>query len=212
MTASRRSHAATDDSMRIRVPVVISAPHVHLTAELIEELFCDRYHLHVRSPLAQPQQFAAEESVSLIGPRGRISNVRIIGPPRFENQIELPHSAALALGIDAPVRESGMLAGTPGITIEGPRTRATLENGVIRALRHIHMSPEIAEPLALKDHDRIDVVGEGDWQAPLFENVVVRVAPGFQLELHVDADEGAAKGLRAGDLVFLGRVGRRATP
>ncbi len=201
-------HSAAYDSRRIRVPVVVSTPHVHLTAELIEELFCDKYHLHVRSVLSQPQQFAAEESVSLVGPRGRITNVRIIGPPRSENQVELPNSAALALGIDAPIRESGALAGTPGITIEGPRTRATLESGVIRALRHIHMSPEDAEPLELKDHDRIDVVSETDWHAPLFEDVAVRVAPGFQLELHVDSDEAAARGLRAGDMVLLGRVGR----
>ena len=208
---SAASSSAADDSNRIRVPVVISAPHVHLTAELIEELFCDKYHLHVRSPLSQPLQFAAEESVSLIGPRGRISNVRIIGPPRSENQIELPHSAALALGIDAPIRESGALAGTPGITIEGPRTRATLESGVIRALRHIHMNRDFAEQLELQDHDRIDVVSIRDLPAPLFEDVVVRVAPGFQLELHVDADEAAARGLRMGDYVFLGRArGRRA--
>jgi len=209
---SASSSLATNVGNRIRVPVVISAPHVHLTAELIEELFCDKYHLHVRSPLSQPQQFAAEESVSLIGPRGRISNVRIIGPPRSENQVELPSSAARALGIDAPIRESGSLAGTPGITIEGPRTRATLESGVICALRHVHMSPEDAEPLELKDHDRIDVVSENDLHAPLFQDVVVRVAPGFQLELHIDADEGAAKGLRAGDIVFLGRAGGRQAP
>lgn len=203
--------SAPDDGTRMRVPVVILAAHVHLTAELIEELFCDKYHLHVRSALAQPLQFAAEESVSLIGPRGRISHVRIIGPARSENQVELPNSAALALGIDAPIRESGALAGTPGITIEGPRTRVTLASGVIRALRHIHMSPEDAEPFELKDHDRIDVVSANDSLTPLFEDVVVRVAPGVQLELHIDADEGAAKGLHAGDIVFLSSAGRRRT-
>lgn len=206
---SRSSHSPADEGTRLRIPVVMSAPHVHLTAELIEELFCDKYRLHVHARASQPQRFAAEEVVTLIGPRGRISNVRIIGPSRPENQIELSSAAASALGIEAPARESGDLAETPGIMIEGPRTRATLRSGVIRALRHIHMSPADADRLEVKDHDRIDVFREGNSPAPLFEDVVVRVAPDYQLELHVDADEGAAKGLREGDAVFVASIGNQ---
>jgi propanediol utilization protein len=199
--------AQAPDAAQIRIPVVISTPHVHLTAALIEELFCDRYRLHVASPLSQPAQFAAEEVVQLIGPAGRLANVRVIGPPRSENQVELSESAARALGINAPARESGDLAGTPGITIEGPRTRARLESGVIRALRHIHMGPEDAGRLHLKDHDRISVAAAAGARAPLFEQVVVRVAPGFQLELHLDIDESVAAGLCAGDSVVVSGAG-----
>ncbi len=203
---SAAARAADSDAAVIRIPIVISTPHVHLTAALIEELFCDRYQLHVRSPLSQPAQFAAEEVVHLIGPSGRLANVRVIGPPRAENQVELSDRAARALGVDAPARESGDLAGTPGITIEGPRTRATLKKGVIRALRHIHMNPEDARRFRLKDHDRVDVaVGPG--APPLFEDVVVRVAPGYQLEFHLDIDESEAAGLHAGDSVALSGAG-----
>ncbi len=201
MSAASRMPAT--GATAIRIPVVVSEPHVHLTAEIIEELFCDKYRLHVLSPASQPLQFAADETVTLIGPRGRIPNVRIIGPPRAENQIELSTAVASALGLEAPARASGDLADTPGITIEGPRTRAVLRSGVIRALRHIHISPADAERFKLKDHDRIDVAREANSPVPLFEGVVVRVAPEYRLELHVDADEAAAQGLRSGDAVFL---------
>ncbi len=186
---------------QIRIPVVISAPHVYLTAEVIEELFCDKYRLHVQSALSQTMQFAAEESVSLVGPRGRLSNVRIIGPPRSANQVELSRSDALTLGSDAPVRESGDLAGTPGILIEGPRTSARLHSGVIRPLPHVHMTPADAARFKVTDHDRIDVVCDNRGRAPLLRNVIVRVSPRFRLELHLDADEGTATGLRSGDYV-----------
>jgi len=196
-------HASPQDRASMRIPVVLSAPHVHLTASVIEELFSDKYRLHVKSPASQPSQFAAEEVVTLIGPRGRLSNIRVIGPPRSHNQVELSGFAAATLGIDAPARASGDLSGTPGIVIEGPRARATLSGGVIRALRHIHMSTTDAARLNIKDEDRVNVVSRALTAEPLFQDVIVRVAPGFQLELHVDAEDGAAAGLRAGDYVFL---------
>ncbi|MGA2708235.1 MAG: PduL/EutD family phosphate acyltransferase [Steroidobacteraceae bacterium] len=188
---------------QVRIPVAISAPHVYLTADVIEELFCDKYRLHVQSPLSQAMQFAAEESVTLIGPRGRISNVRIIGPPRSANQVEVSKSDALTLGIDAPVRESGDLAGTPGILIAGPRASARLHSGVIRPLPHVHMTPADAARFNVKDHDRVDVVSASNGRAALFQKVIVHVSPRFRLELHLNADEGSATGLRSGDYVLL---------
>ena len=195
-------------SEQIRIPVVISAPHVYLTADVIEELFCDNYRLHVQSPLSQAMQFAAEESVTLIGPSGRITNVRIIGPPRSVNQVEVSRSDALTLGIDAPVRESGDLAGTPGILIAGPRASAQLHSGVIRPLPHVHMTPADATRFNVKDHDRIGVLSDNHGRAALFQNVIVHVSPRFQLELHLDADEGTATGLRSGDYVLLSATNR----
>lgn len=198
-------HGSPMDTSEIRVPVAICAAHAHLTPAVIEELFCDMYRLHEHSRLVQPTQYAAEETVTLIGPHGRLSNVRIIGPPRSVNQVELSQKDALTLGIDAPVRKSGDLEGTPGILLEGPRTSVKLERGVICALRHVHMAPLDADRLGLKDQDRIEVFTEGPTRRILFRDVLVRVSPDYQLELHLDADDGSAAGLRSGDYVLLSR-------
>lgn len=199
----------------MRVPVAISAAHVHLTPAVIEQLFCDKYRLHELSRLIQPTQYAARESVTLIGPHGRLSNVRVIGPPRSVNQVELSQADALALGIDAPVRKSGDLEGTPGILIEGPRARVPVAHGVICALRHIHMSPSDADRFGLKDGDRIEVATERHTRRVLFHDVLVRVSADYRLELHLDTDEGAAAGLRSGDYVMLRKAtspGVRSSP
>src|ERR1022692_1584157 len=197
--APRAAPAAAGAS--VLIPVAISARHVHLTEAVIETLFCDKYRLHTHADLAQPGQYAAEESVTLVGPHGRIPHVRIVGPPRSVNQVELSRTDALTLGINAPVRESGDLAGTPGILIEGPRTSARLHSGVIRPLPHVHMTPADAARFKVTDHDRIDVVCDNRGSAPLLRNVIVHVSPRFRLELHLDADEGTATGLRSGDYV-----------
>ena len=185
------------------MPVAISARHVHLTEAVIETLFCDNYRLHTHSDLAQPGQFAAEESVTLVGPHGRIPQVRIVGPPRSVNQVELSRTDAITLGINAPVRESGDLAGTPGIVLEGPRGSVKLDSGVICALRHVHMCPEEAARLGFKDQDRIQVSAQSGDRQMLFQNVVVRVSPTYRLEMHLDTDEGNAAGLHSGDYVQL---------
>jgi acetate kinase len=190
-------------SAPLRIPVAISARHVHLTAPVIEALFCDKYRLHVHSGLVQPGQFAAEETVTLIGPHGRIPHVRIVGPARSANQVELSRTDALTLGIKAPVRESGDLAGTPGILIEGPRGSVQLDSGVICALRHVHMSPVDAARLGYQDQDRIELAVENDERRMLFRDVVVRVSPNYRLELHLDTDEGNAAGLQSGEYVIL---------
>jgi acetate kinase len=186
--------------------MAISVRHVHLTQETIERLFGPGYLLNVRSPLSQPGQYAAEETVALVGPRGRLAHVRIVGPPRSEDQVELSRTDEIELGIDAPLRESGDLANTPGIVIEGPAGSVTLQHGVICPLRHIHISPVDADVLGLKNHDKVSVVVAAGDRRLIFSDIVVRVTPGFRLELHLDSDEGNATGLDSGADVLLAEI------
>lgn len=185
------------------IPVAISARHAHLTQATIERLFGADYELHPQTPLVQPGQFAAQETVALIGPRGRLERVRVLGPPRGDDQIEISRTDELALGIDAPVRVSGDLAGTPGITIEGPAGRVQLERGVVCALRHIHMSPEDAERAGVRHGEAVQVAIDSEGRDLVFGDVIVRVSPDFRLELHLDTDEANAAGLQQGDAGLL---------
>jgi acetate kinase len=186
--------------------MAISARHVHLTQASVETLFGAGHLLQVHSPLLQPGQYAAEEVVTLVGPKGRLTHVRVIGPPRPEDQVELAHTDEIVLGVDAPLRESGDLAGTPGIVIEGPMGSVSLQRGVICALRHIHMSPADADVLGLKNHDEVAVVVMAGKRRLIFGDVIVRVSPSFRLELHLDSDEGNAAGLCSGAEVLLSAI------
>ena len=190
-----------------RIPVVVSERHVHLTQSIIEQLFCDKYQLHEHSRVSQPTEFAARETVTLVGPRGRIANVRVIGPARDDNQIEISMSDALALGVGAPLRESGDVKGSPGILVEGPRACVRLDHGVIRTLRHIHLATAEAARHGLKDRDRIDVAKEGahPHTHTLFSDVLVRVSSGCKSELHLDPNESDAAGLSTGAYVAIKR-------
>ena len=188
-----------------RIPVAVSERHVHLTQSVIEQLFCDKYRLHEHSRVSQPTQFAALETVTLIGPRGRIANVRVIGPARDDNQIEISQTDAQALGVGAPLRESGDVKNSPGILVEGPRARVRLDYGVIRTLHHIHLATDEADRHGLKDRDRIDVAKEGAHPRTLFCDVLVRVSSGCKTELHLDPDESDAAGLRTGAYVAIKR-------
>jgi len=186
-----------------RIPVAVSERHVHLTQSIIEQLFCDKYRLHEHSRVSQPTQFAARETVTLVGPRGRIANVRVIGPARDDNQIEISMGDALALGVGAPLRESGDVEGSPGILVEGPRACVRLDHGVIRTLRHIHLATAEAARHGLKDRDRTDVAKEGAHPNTLFCDVLVRVSSGCKTELHLDPDESDAAGLHTGAYVAI---------
>ena len=188
-----------------RIPVAVSERHVYLTQSVIEQLFCDKYHLHEQSPVSQPTQFAARETVTLVGPRGRIADVRVIGPARNDNQVEISQSDARALGVGAPLRESGDVKDSPGIFVEGPRARVRLDHGVIRTLRHVHLASAEAASHGLKDRDRIDVTEEGAHPHILFCDVLVRVSPGCKSELHLDPDECDATGLHTGAYVAIKR-------
>ena len=147
--------------------------------------------------------------MALVGPRGRLAQVRIVGPPRSENQVELSRTDEIELGIDAPLRESGDLTNTPGIVIQGPAGSVTLQHGVICALRHIHMSPVDADVLGLKNRDQVSVVVVAGSRRLIFSDIVVRVSPEFRLELHLDSDEGNAAGLHSGAEVLLADIGIR---
>lgn len=182
-------------SSRLTIPVAVSARHAHLSAATIERLFGPGYRLRERAPLSQPGQFSAEETVTLIGPRGRLERVRLLGPPRAADQIEISRSDEFVLGVDAPVRLSGDLAGTPGITIEGPHGRVTIDSGVICARRHIHMSPAEATRLGVSDGQIVQVKVDSDGRDLIFGDIIVRVADDFRLELHLDADEANAAGV-----------------
>lgn len=185
------------------VPVAISARHVHLTSAHVARLFGPDHVLSTHSSLAQPGQFAAVETVTLVGPRGELPHVRVVGPPRTEDQVEVSRSDALKLGLDAPVRASGKLAGTPGVTLIGPAGTITLDHGVVIAKRHIHMTPDDARCFGVHDHEIVEVAVDSRGRDLVFGDVVVRVSSDYRLEFHLDTDEGNAAGLHDGDPVRL---------
>jgi propanediol utilization protein len=154
--------------------------------------------------------YEAAETVTLIGPRGHLSHVPVIGPPRHENQAEVSSTDALMLGIAPPVRRSGDICGAPGILIKGPRTSLRLERGVIRALRHVHMTPADAECVGVQNGDSLEAVIRACHSPILLRHVLVRVSPDACLELHLDMDEANAPGLCSGDEVELRKGGAPA--
>lgn len=181
-----------------RVVLGISNKHIHLSKKDIETLFGEGYELTNIKDLKQPGQYAAKETVKVIGPKGCFDKVRILGPARPESQIEISLTDARTLGIKAPVCESGQLEGTPGIILEGPCGTVTLTHGVIVALRHIHMPPDVAQKLGIKDKDWVSVETCGV-RKTIFCNVLARVSDKFDYEMHLDTDEANAAGLNNDD-------------
>ncbi|MBO8140958.1 MAG: phosphate propanoyltransferase [Firmicutes bacterium] len=180
------------------VPVGVSNRHVHLSEAALEKLFGPGYELRVRRELSQPGQFAAEETVTLVGPKGCLSGVRILGPARRLTQVEISRTDGYALGVHPPVRLSGDIRNTPGIAIVGPRGALSIDEGVIVAARHIHMAPADAQRFGVRDGQRVWVRAETD-RPVIFENVVIRVREDFALDFHIDLDEANAAFLRTGD-------------
>jgi acetate kinase len=180
------------------LPVAISARHAHLSRGTLDALFGAGHELTVARPLSQPGQFAAQETVTLVGPRGQLEHVRVLGPARPVDQVEISRSDEFVLGIDAPVRLSGDTAHTPGIVVVGPRGRVTLASGVICAHRHIHMHPDDAARFGVSDHDSVEVRVDSDGRSLTFGDVIVRVSREFRLEMHIDVDEANAAGLDPG--------------
>lgn len=177
-----------------KVPVGISNRHIHLSQSHIEALFGADYSLNKMKDLSQPGQYACEETVTLIGPKGTISGVRVLGPARKASQVELTATDTFKLGVKPPVRDSGKLEGSPGIDVEGPKGRIHLDQGVIIAARHLHMTPEDAEKYSLRDGQHIRAIIPGP-RGGVLDQVLVRVSPDYSLDLHVDTDEGNAFGL-----------------
>ena len=172
-----------------RIPVNISVRHIHLCKDDLRTLFGVEELSSMRE-LYQPGAFAAKEAVALVGPKMRmLEKVRVLGPLRNSSQVELAKTDAIYLGVDAPLRLSGDIKGSAPITIVGPKGLVQLEEGCIRAMRHMHLSPREAEQYGLQDGDRVKIRMGGP-SAVTFENVVVRISEGLRLEVHLDTDEG----------------------
>ena len=182
--------------------VETSARHIHLSQADLETLFGQGHELTCKKELSQPGQYACEEKVDLVGPKGTIKGVRVLGPARPATQVEISLADGFALGVKAPIKESGDIAGTPGVKLVGPAGEVELAEGVIVASRHIHMSLEDAERFGVTDKQIVKVRTFGP-RAVVFENVLVRANANFALEMHVDVEEGNAAGVRNGDEVEL---------
>ncbi len=189
----------TDKKM---IPAALSNRHLHLAQEHIDQLFGKKYNLCTLKDLSQPGQFACEEKVDIIGPKGEIKGIRVLGPARSQTQIEVSVSDSFILGVKPPVRDSGDIEGSPGLTLRGPKGEVKLDKGVIIAARHIHMHTSDAEKFNVQDKQKVKVRTSGE-RAVVFENVLVRVSPKYALEMHLDTDEGNAANLRNGTLVEL---------
>ncbi|MDQ3035953.1 MAG: acetate/propionate family kinase [Myxococcota bacterium] len=182
-------------SVRARpIPIGVSVRHVHLSRQDCDALFGEGYELTKKRDVTQPGQFVTRETVDLVGPKNEIRRVSIIAPLRKQTQIEVARTDAFALGVTPPLRESGKLEGTPGITLRGPAGTITIDSGVILAHRHVHMSPEQAREYGVKDRDIIAVKVGGDREMTMGD-VIVRVNPEYELDMHVDTDEANAAGL-----------------
>ena len=178
-----------------KVLVEISARHVHLSQKDLEILFGKGYELTVKKMLSQPGQFACEEKVNVVGPKGEIKNISILGPTRPDTQIEISLTDARSLGIAAPVRESGDIKGTPGCTLIGPKGQVEIEYGVVAAKRHIHMTPEDAVAFNVKDKEIVKVKIETKDRTTIYDDVVIRVHENFSTAMHIDTDEANAAGI-----------------
>ena len=179
----------------MKVMVETSAHHVHVCRATLDTLFGEGYQLTNKKDLSQPGQFACFEKVTVVGPRGEMT-MSILGPERPDDQVEISLTDARKLGITAPVRESGVLDGTPGCKLVGPKGEVEITQGVIAAKRHIHLDPATSEEFGLKDKQIVSTkVGVGTGRETVFGDVVVRVSPKYAPAMHVDTDESNAAGL-----------------
>ena len=178
--------------MANQVLVETSARHVHVTKEDLEILFGKGYELTEKKALSQPRQFASNERVDVVGPKKTLTGVSILGPVRSATQVELSLTDARAIGVTAPIRESGDVAGSGACRLVGPKGEVELTEGVIAAKRHIHMTPADAEAFGLQDRDEVSVKIDSDGRSLVFGDVVVRVSDRFALAMHIDTDESNA--------------------
>lgn len=179
------------------IEVEASGRHVHLSRKDVELLFGEGYKLTPAKELSQPGQFACEERVTITGPKGSIKNVVILGPERKATQVEISLTDALSLGIKAPIRESGKIDNTPGITISSSKASIIMDKGVIVAKRHIHITPEDALKYGVKDSQivKVEVLGE---RPLIFDDTIIRVSPQYRTYMHIDYDEANACGYKKG--------------
>ncbi len=183
-----------EQPLRVRIPVAVSARHVHLSQAAVDVLFGLGHQLTLDHELSQSEGWAAVETVELVGPKGTLGNVRVMGPVRAKTQIEVSHTDTFALGIDAPLRASGRLNDTPLVRLRGPAGEITID-GLIVAARHIHLSTADADRWHLRDGDYVDVKLDAGERAAVFANTLVRVKDSYVTEMHVDTDEANAAGI-----------------
>ncbi len=188
------------------IPVRISGRHIHISREHLDLTYGSGFEISPYRDLAQPGQFAAKETLTIVGPKGVIEEVRILGPLRSKTQVEISGTDGYHLGIDPPVRDSGDIAGSPGIVLVGPSGAVTLREGVILAATHIHMHPKDASTLGLTDGDRVQVLVDGERDL-IFNGVLVRVDNNFITEMHMDTDEANAAVIDDGSCVrIIGKI------
>jgi putative phosphotransacetylase len=185
------------------IPTGVSNRHLHVSKEDLAILFGEGYELTQMKDLKQPGQYAAEELVTIKGPKGSIEKVRILGPVRNATQVEISKSDAFKMGVNPPVRDSGDLEGSSAVTIIGPNGEVAIEKGLILAKRHIHMHTSDAEYYKVKDKDIISVLAKTDGRTMIYQDVLVRVSEKFALEFHVDTDEANASLLKNNDEIFI---------
>lgn len=176
----------------MNIIVETSARHVHLTAETLEILFGKGYSLTKKKELSQPGQFACEERVTVVGPKSKLDKVSILGPLRSAVQVELSATDARSIGIEAQVRESGDLKGTPGCTLVGPKGEKAVSEGVIVAKRHVHLIPETAEKEGIANGQIVSVKINSNGRSAVLGDVVARVRSDFADAMHIDTDESNA--------------------
>ena len=184
----------------MKVLVETSARHVHVTREHLDILFGEGYELHPKKYLSQPGQYASEERVDVVGPKRTLTGVSILGPVRKETQVELSLTDARTIGVAAPVRESGDIAGSGSCMLVGPKGQVTLTEGVIAAKRHIHMTKADAADFGVKDKDEVMVKVEDTGRSLIFDDVVVRVSDAYALAMHIDTDESNASCVKNGTM------------
>ncbi|CDI50341.1 ethanolamine utilization phosphate acetyltransferase EutD [Clostridium tetani] len=177
----------------LRILIEASGKHVHLSKEHVEKLFGKGYELTKKRDLSQPGQYLCEEKITLIGPKGVMQNVSVLGPTRENTQVEISKSDAVSLGINAPIRMSGDTKGTSPIILASKTSVVRLEEGVIVAKRHIHMTPEDALKYGVTDKEKVKVKVKGE-RSLIFDEVIVRVSDKFNTVVHIDYDEANACG------------------
>lgn len=204
LRALSRSYITCTLKARQQEPILVevSAHHIHLTQEHVEALFGKGHQLTPHADLSQPGQFACKEQVSIVGPKGRIERVRVLGPARKYTQVEIAMTEQFKLGVHPPIRESGDIKDTPGCMLEGTAGNVKLERGVICAWRHIHMTPDDALRYGVRDKSVVSVRVAGDRELE-FGDVLVRVSPSFRLAMHLDTDEANAANVQTGAQGFV---------
>lgn len=179
-----------------KVIVETSAHHIHITDEDLEILFGKGAKLTKKKDLSQPGQFACFERVDIVGPKNTIKNMSILGPTRSKTQVEISLTEARKIGVDAPIKQSGDVAGSAGCKVVGPKGEIEISEGVIAAARHIHLTPEDAQKFGIKDNQKVAIEINNDVRSVVFKDVIARVNENFSTAVHLDTDESNAAGLK----------------